>query len=330
MVGDLADRAAGRERAFLDWRMVWTTNDMPSQDGRVAIVTGANSGIGYETAKALADKGATVVMACRNSEKAEEARAKLVADVGGDADERVSVEIVDLASLASVRELADRFLADHDRLDLLINNAGVMATPPQLTDDGIEFQFACNHTGHFALTAGVMSRLLSTDGSRVVAVSSLAARGASLNDHDPTSLDGYDAFGVYGKTKLANQMFAVELNRRLAASGTDTISVVAHPGLTGTNLFSGYGGNRIVELGGRMMTTLSAQPASIGALPTLRAACDPDVEGGTYWGPALPGQLWGPPRRIRVLTKAADVKARHRLWDLSVELTGVDPLPDDT
>lgn len=303
--------------------MLWTTNDIPDQSGRTAIVTGANSGLGYETTKALAKAGASVVMACRSVERANAARTKIL-DALPSAD--LTIEQVDLSSLASVREFADRWSSD--RLDLLINNAGVMSTPPQLTEDGIEFQFACNHTGHFLLTARLLPLLLATPGSRVVALSSLAARSGSLVDHDPTTLDRYNPFEVYAATKLANQMFAIEFDRRLRAAGADTISVAAHPGLAGTNLFDGFGGgNPILGVGAKLGSKLVTQPASFGALPTLRAATEPGVDGGSYYGPGLPGQMWGPAKKIPVLAHAADAGAGQRLWDLSVELTGADPTP---
>jgi len=219
-------------------RTGWSKKDMPDLSGKTAVVTGANSGLGYETTKALAASGARVIMACRTLSKAKGAQAKLLDDLedSQSSSAEIDIEIVDLSSLESVDAFVARMYETHEHLDLLINNAGVMATPPQITDDGIEFQFACNHTGHFALTAGLMPLLHDTPGSRVVAVSSLAARSGSLIDHDPTSLDGYDPMAVYGATKLANQVFAVEFDRRLRAAGSPTISVAAHPGLSATNL----------------------------------------------------------------------------------------------
>lgn len=308
--------------------LVWTTNDIPDLSGRTAVVTGANSGLGYETTKALAAAGARVVMACRTLTKAKGAQAKLIEDLEQTLDKppKIELELVDLSSLETVDAFVARIFDQYDNLDLLINNAGVMATPPQMTDDGIEFQFACNHTGHFALTAGLMPLLHDTPGSRVVAVSSLAARSGSLIDHDPTSLDGYDPMGVYGATKLANQVFAVELDRRLRAFGSPTISVAAHPGLSATNLFESFGLPGPLALGARLGAKLVTQPASIGALPQLRAACDPEVRGGSYYGPALPGQFYGPPKEVPVLRHAANLDTGKKLWDLSVELTGADPI----
>ena len=307
--------------------LVWSKKDIPDLTGRTAVVTGANSGLGYETTKALAAAGARVVMACRTLTRAKGAQARLLEDLESlDTPPVIEIELVDLASLESVDAFVARMFDQHQHLDLLINNAGVLATPPQLTDDGIEFQFACNHTGHFALTAGLMPLLHDTPGSRVVAVSSLAARSGSLIDHDPTSLDGYDAMRVYGITKLANQVFAVELDRRLRAAGSPTISVAAHPGFSATNLFDSFALPGPLALGARLGSKLIAQPPSIGALPQLRAACDPEVRGGSYFGPAFPGQAYGPPKEIPVLRHAANLETGTKLWDLSVDLTGADPI----
>jgi len=309
-------------------RTGWSKKDMPDLSGKTAVVTGANSGLGYETTKALAASGARVIMACRTLSKAKGAQAKLLDDLedSQSSSAEIDIEIVDLSSLESVDAFVARMYETHEHLDLLINNAGVMATPPQITDDGIEFQFACNHTGHFALTAGLMPLLHDTPGSRVVAVSSLAARSGSLIDHDPTSLDGYDPMAVYGATKLANQVFAVEFDRRLRAAGSPTISVAAHPGLSATNLFDGFDMPKVFAIGARFGSKLVTQPASIGALPQLRAACDPGVRGGSYFGPGLPGQAYGPPKEIPILRHAADLDTGSKLWDLSVELTGADPI----
>lgn len=315
------------------WRhAVWSKRDIPDLTGRTAVVTGANSGLGYETTKALAAAGARVIMACRTLTKAKGAQAKLLEGFEGSLDvaPEIEIELVDLALLESVDAFVARMFDRYEHLDLLINNAGVMATPPQLTEDGIEFQFACNHTGHFALTAGLMPLLHDTPGSRVVAVSSLAARSGSLTNHDPTSLDGYDPMGVYGATKLANQVFAIDLDRRLRAAGSPTISVAAHPGLSATNLFEGFAMPRPLAIGARIGSKLVTQSASIGALPQLRAACELGVRGGSYYGPAIPGQAYGPPKEIPVLRHAADVDTANKLWDLSIELTGADPIASIT
>lgn len=300
----------------------WTTADIGDQTGRTAVVTGGNSGLGYETAKALAEAGAMVILAVRTVTKGESAAERIRSNLSGPGS--VSVTELDLADLASVAATSERLLADLDRLDLCINNAGVMATPPSLTDDGIELQFASNHLGHFALTGRLLPLLLRTPGSRVVSVSSLAANSGSLNGHDPRSLEGYERFAVYGTTKLANQAFTAELGRRLIAADADTIAVAAHPGLSHTNLSSGYElpfpVGMVLKGASRVMT----QPASIGALPTLRAAVDPEVASGDYFGPALPGQAFGLPKKLPLLGTATDPDTGRRLWEQSIELSGVD------
>ncbi len=301
----------------------WSVGDIPDLSGRVAVITGANSGLGLATARALAEAGAAIVMAVRTPSKGRSA-AETIRRRHPSAD--VEVVELDLSDLGSVRRAAGAVSGRLDRLDWLIDNAGIMATPPQLSVDGVEMQFASNHLGHFALTGLLLPLLLATPSSRVVSVSSLAANSGSLVDHDPTSLDGYDRFKVYGTTKLANQAFTIELDRRLARSGGTerTIAVAAHPGLSSTNLQSGFqlGGLRqtVVDFGARFVT----QPASIGALPTLRAAVDPDVRGGDYFGPGLPGQYYGLPKKIRMSTAATDPDVGCRLWEQSVALSGVD------
>ncbi len=303
----------------------WSTNDIPQQpDGRIALITGGNSGLGYETAKALAEAGVSVILAVRTPKKGEAAAAKIRAGLEPGNKATISVTQVDLSSLASVRAAGERLNGELDRLDLCIDNAGIMATPPQLGEDGVEMQFASNHLGHFALTGLLMPLLLATPSSRVVSVSSLAANSGSLIGHDPTSLAGYERFKVYGTTKLANQAFTAELDRRLRAIGADTIAVAAHPGLSHTNLQSGFAlpsaVQKVADFGARFVT----QPASIGALPTLRAATDPAVEGGDYFGPSLPGEAFGPPKKLTLLATATDPDTGRQLWEQSVELSGVD------
>ncbi len=314
-------RLAGRLRTP---SIGWTAASIPDQTGRIALVTGANSGLGLATVIALAKAGASVVMAVRNADRGATARSRVLSAAPG-ADVRVGV--VDLADLASVRRFAAAESATLERLDIVVNNAGIMAIPPALSPDGVELQFAANHLGHFALTVLLEPLLSATPGSRVVAVSSLAATSGSLVDLDPTSLDGYERFAVYGTTKLANQAFTAELDRRLARANARAgrpIAVAAHPGLASTNLQSGFalGGwkQSIVDVGAKFVT----QPASVGALSQLRAATDPDVAGADYFGPSLPGQYYGPPRRLALLPSATDPAIGRRLWDLSVELSGVD------
>lgn len=294
----------------------WTTARMPDQSGRVAIVTGSNSGIGFETAKALAGNGARVVLACRNPQRAEEALARLRDEVP-DAD--LDFIALDLANLDSIAAFAESFRAAHDRLDLLINNAGVMVPPPSKTAQGFELQFGVNHIGHFALTGRLIDILIATDKSRVVTVSSIAHKNGRVNFDDLNweSRRYMGGIGAYGQSKLANLLFAFELNRRLAKAGNDTISVASHPGITSTNL------QRHMGVAERIVQTVCMDPDQ-GALPSLRAATDPDVRGGEYYGPGGIGEMWGYPKTVPATRRARNLDAAARLWDYSVEATGVD------
>ncbi len=308
----------------------WTLTDIPDQTGRVAVITGANSGIGLETTRALANAGALVVMACRDRARGETARDRLseqLSDSDGAPADRLKVAQLDLADPGSIAAFADRFAGEHQQLDLLINNAGVMAVPPKLTAEGVERQWATNHLGHFALTGRLLPMLNPTD-ARVVSVSSLAAAGGDPDNPIRTDLDGYSRFAVYSDTKLANQVFAVELNHRLAASGSTAISVVAHPGVSHTNLGAGTAipvATRLLMLASRVAT----QSAANGALPILRAATDESVEGGQYYGPAGRRQHRGHPRQIPLVAGAAARPLGRRLWEQSMELSGVRYLTAD-
>lgn len=299
----------------------WTDALIPDQTGRVALITGANSGIGLEAARMLATRGAQVVLACRTRAKADAARDSILVDAPT-AD--VSVIDLDLSSLASVAESAAEFNGSFGRLDLLLNNAGVMATPYQRTVDGFELQFATNHLGHVALTAHVLPMLLSTPQSRVVNVSSLAHKMGKIDFDDLQSERRYRAWGAYGQSKLANLLFTFELQRRLEEVGADTIAVAAHPGISDTNLAGSTGG----IVGRLMMLTqpfakLFSQNAQAGALPTVRAATDPAVRGGEYYGPDGFMEQRGTPKRVEPNASARDVAVAKRLWEVSVEMTGV-------
>src|SRR4051812_24820607 len=266
----------------------WTTADIPDQHGRVAVVTGANTGLGYETAKALAERGASVVLAVRNVEKGERAAARMTGDV--------TVQALDLTSLDSVRTAAAALRSRLDRIDLLINNAGVMYTPKQNTRDGFEMQFGTNHLGHFALTGLLLDLLLPVPGSRVVTVSSTGHRiRAAIHFDDLQWERSYSRVGAYGQSKLANLMFTYELQRRLAAHGT-TAAVAAHPGISDTELVRNS--PAIVRRPVTWLAPVLTQPAAAGALPTLRAATDPSVLGGQYYGPDGLGQGRGFPRPV--------------------------------
>ena len=296
----------------------WTASDIPDQTGRVAVVTGANTGLGYETAAALADHGAHVVLAVRNLDKGKDAAARITAQSPG---AEVGLQELDLTSLDSVRAAAEQLRANHDRIDLLINNAGVMYPPKATTKDGFELQFGTNHLGHFAFTGLLLDRLLPVAGSRVVTVSSIGHRiRADIHFDDLQWEHGYSRVGAYGQAKLANLLFTYELQRRLAPRAT-TIATAAHPGGSNTELMRNLpaGLARVYPLVGSFI----AQDAAAGALPTLRAATDPAVLGGQYYGPDGFAQTRGYPTLVASSRKSHDVDRQRRLWAVSEELTGV-------
>jgi len=302
---------------------VWSTEDIGDQTGRVALITGANSGIGFETAKALADHGGHVVMACRDPEKARRAADELENDL-----DRSSIELLtlDLADLVSVRRSAEQFLAEHARLDLLINNAGVMATPYRQTADGFELQMATNHFGHFALTGLLLDRLLTSGRSRVVTVSSLMHRVGHVDFSDVAGLKIRNAWLHYGTSKLANLLFTVELSRRLQSEGADTMAVAAHPGWTRSNLVgsgAAVGHGQVRARAGHVIGTILGQSASVGAWPTLYAATMPTVESGQFIGPGHAFELFGPPKLAHSAKAAQNPAQAVRLWEISEALTGV-------
>lgn len=295
----------------------WTASDIPDQTGRVAVITGANTGLGYETALALAGHGAHVVLAVRNLEKGKDAAARITAQ-SPHAD--VALQELDLTSLESVRAAAEQLRSAHDRIDLLINNAGVMWTPKSTTKDGFELQFGTNHLGHFAFTGLLLDRLLPVAGSRVVTVSSMGHRiRADIHFDDLQWERGYSRVGAYGQSKLANLMFTYELQRRLAPHGT-TIAAAAHPGGSRTELVRNLPAPVL-----RFAPLIEPlfQGADMGALPTLRAATDPGVLGGQYYGPDGFGEQRGYPKIVASSEKSHDVDAQRRLWAVSEELTGV-------
>jgi NAD(P)-dependent dehydrogenase (short-subunit alcohol dehydrogenase family) len=294
----------------------WTAADIPDQTGRVAVITGANTGLGYETAAALADHGARVVLAVRNLEKGKDAAARISAS-SPHAD--VALQELDLTSLESVRAAAEQLRADHHRIDLLINNAGVMFTPKGTTKDGFELQFGTNHLGHFALTGMLLDRLLPVAGSRVVTVSSMGHRFGRIRFDDLQWDRGYSRVGAYGQAKLANLLFTYELQRRLSPHGT-TIAVAAHPGGSRTELT-----RNLPAVVGALTAVVEPlfQGADMGALPTLRAATDPGVLGGQYYGPDGFAQQRGYPKLVGSNDRSHDVDVQRRLWAVSEELTGV-------
>ena len=296
----------------------WTTADIPDQTGRVAVITGSNTGLGFETAAALADKGAHVVLAVRNLDKGKDAEL-LIRKRSPNAD--VVLQELDLSSLESTRAAAEQLRADHDRIDLLINNAGVMYTPKQTTKDGFEMQFGTNHLGHFAFTGLLLDRLLPVAGSRVVTVSSVGHRIlADIHFDDLQWERGYNRVRAYGQAKLANLLFTYELQRRLAAGGT-TIAAAAHPGFSDTELMRHIPGPLMSVF--RLAAPVITQDAAGGALPSLRAATDPAVQGGQYYGPSGFAQSQGAPVLVGSSSKSHDVERQRKLWAVSEELTGV-------
>jgi NAD(P)-dependent dehydrogenase (short-subunit alcohol dehydrogenase family) len=302
--------------------MRWTEDDIGDQSGKVMLITGANSGIGLEAARALAQHGATVVLGCRTRSKAEAAVDEIEAT---DPSGPVEILELDLADLDSVESAAARFAEGHDRLDVLVNNAGLMATPEQRTAQGFEMQFGVNHLGHFALTAHLLPSLLATAGSRVVSISSQGHRPGRIDFDDVNSERSYSPWGAYFQSKLANLLFTRELQRRLAASGADTIAVAAHPGVSRTNLGHEPSGplSAAMNAARPLFDRFFSQSAQMGALPTLRAAVDPDVEGGDYFGPDGLGEQRGHPVKRDMSGRAKNDADARRLWELSEELTGV-------
>ncbi|MGX5655669.1 SDR family NAD(P)-dependent oxidoreductase [Geodermatophilus nigrescens] len=292
----------------------WTAHDIPDQTGRVAVVTGANTGLGFATADALAAHGAAVVLAVRDVDKGARAAARMTGDV--------TVQRLDLTSLDSVRDAAAALREAHPRIDLLVNNAGVMYTPRQTTRDGFELQFGTNHLGHFALTGLLLDRMLPVPGSRVVTVSSVGHRiRAAIHLDDLQWERSYSRVGAYGQSKLANLMFTYELQRRLAARGASTVAVAAHPGVADTELVRNA--PTALRAPVELLAPLVTQPPATGALPTLRAATDPAVLGGQYYGPGGRGEVRGHPRLVTSSPQSYDLAVQRRLWAVSEELTGV-------
>jgi len=304
-------------------RVTWTASDIPDLSGRIAVVTGANSGLGFETAKALAEHGASVIMGCRDETRCASAadRLRKLAPTA-----HLEPMRLDLADLDSVRSFAEAFGASHDTLDILVNNAGVMAPPHRLeTKQGFELQLGTNHLGHFALTGLLTPLLLRSPGSRVVTVSSISHETGEMHFDDLQLQRGYTPYGAYSQSKLANVLFMSEFDRRLRAAGADTLSVGAHPGFASTCLQATgpFMGSRPL----RSWLTLAAvrvvgQSAQRGAEPQLFAATAPEVTGGAYFGPKH--RISGHPAVSTMSSRARDGASAARLWDVSEALTGVE------
>ena len=300
----------------------WTTANIPDQTGRIAVITGANSGLGYQTALALASKNAHVVMACRNLAKANAARDKILQQTP---EASLTVMALDLADLASIRAFAAAFLTRYDRLDLLINNAGIMIPPLRHTADGFELQFGTNHLGHFALTSLLLERLMEQPNSRIVTVSSIVAHIGRIKFDDLMHQRRYNRWLAYGQSKLANLLFASELQRRLVAAKATPISLAAHPGGSTTNLqHAGIGiDNAFSQKLLMLLVSPFLQSAAMGALPQLYAVTAPGVQGGDYLGPGDWFGITGYPAKARLPWAARDQTAANQLWRESERLTGV-------
>ena len=297
----------------------WIADEIPDLTGKVAIVTGANSGIGFEAARELARKGAATVLACRSAERGQRALDALQAEVPAAA---AALMELDLASLDSIGRFAEAFRERHERLDLLINNAGIMAIPYARTADGFESQLGVNHLGHFALTGQLVDLIAATPAARVVNVSSAAHRNASLDFGNLLYENGgYSPMRAYGRSKLANLLFTRELQRRFDAAGVDALALAAHPGFSETGLAVHL--RRGWQAPVMLLISLLSQSAARGALPTLRAAADPDARGGQYYGPHGIMGIRGFPVAVKPGAAACDGDAAHRLWEASEELTGV-------
>jgi len=293
--------------------MAWTFADIPSQDGKIAVVTGANSGIGEPTARELGRAGAHVVIACRNPEKAHAALERLQNDAPGGSFQFLHL---DLADLDSVRSFVEEFKAQHDQLDFLVNNAGVMVPPYSKTTQGFEVQLGTNHLGHFALTGMLLGHLMTTPESRVVSVASMAHNMGKINFDDLQREKRYLKWEAYGQSKVANLLFTYELQRRLSATGAATKALAAHPGWTNTNL-------QVHSWIARVFGSMIAMKPEGGAAPTLRAATDPSAVGGTYYGPAGFMEIRGPAKVVKSNRYSYNEEIAMKLWKVSQKLTGV-------
>ncbi len=297
----------------------WTKADIPDLTGKVIIVTGGNSGLGYESVKAFAEKGAEVILASRSVEKGETAKTAI-----GKIPGKIVVMPLDLMDLSSIRKFAEDYKAKYKRLDVLLNNAGIMTTPYDLTKDGFESQIGTNHLGHFALTGLLMDVIIKNPGSRIVNVSSMAHNRGHMDFENflYAGGEGYSKIGAYGRSKLSNLLFTYELQRRFSASNIDSIAVAAHPGVSNTNL------GRYLEKYWwfKMLYPLFmpfTQSAEAGALPQIRAAVDPDVKGGEYYGPDGYREMKGFPVLVQSNKASHNREDANKLWEISEELTGV-------
>lgn len=294
----------------------WEFNSVPSQSGKVAVVTGANTGLGYETALALAQKDAKVILACRNMHKAGRAQESILKAVP---HAQVECRQVDLSSLASVDDFSLDFLKDHNQLDLLINNAGIMMPPFNLTEDGFESQMGANYFGHFLLTQRLLKPILNTPKSRIISLSSIAHKRGKIHFDDLQFKTKYSAFEAYAQSKLACLIYGIELQRRLEKTNSSTISLGAHPGISDTQLMQYL--PAMMKLAMPFFKPFLAQNADKGALPILRAALDTNAQGGEYYGPSHPREYKGYPVKVKARRKAYDETLAQQLWAISEDLT---------
>lgn len=299
----------------------WTTNDIPDLNGKTIIVTGGNSGLGFEAVKAFTNKGAHIIMASRSLEKAKKAKEDILAE-----SPTGSIELgeLNLSDLSSISNFVSEFRKKHSHLDVLLNNAGIMMTPCSFTKDGFESQLGTNHFGHFALTGQLMEIIQKTPGSRVVNVSSLAHKGGTFDFDDLLYSNGssYDPMKAYRRSKMANLQFTYELQRKLGSAQSETIAVAAHPGVSMTNLANHLKGSfmyKVFELIGGL---ISHDPA-LGALPEIRASVDPEVQGGAYYGPDGMMEMKGNPVLVKSNKASHDLEIAKKLWEVSEKLTGV-------
>jgi len=301
----------------------WTTQDIPNLNGKVVLITGANSGLGFECSKVFAQKGATVVMTARNLEKGEKAKAEVLQSAP---DATVDLMQLDIGNLASIRDFVPAFKAAYDRLDILLNNAGVMAIPRSETPDGFEMQLGVNHLGHFALTGLLLDLIVKTPNARIHSVSSSAQYSGSINFDDLMGKQNYTRWGAYGQSKLANVVFTNELHKRLKAAGYDTIANASHPGIVYTNLQANSlekSGNSLVErVLYRVIEPLMVQDISMGILPMLYGMTDPDAKSGVFYGPNT-FNMRGYPAEKKSNKEAYDAAILNRFWEVSEQLTGI-------
>lgn len=302
-------------------RKKWTLDDMPSQKGKIVVITGGNSGLGLESAKAFALKEAEVVLACRSVIKGNDAKAEILKE---SPEAIIDVMELDLMKLSSVRSFAEKFKKKHSRLDILMNNAGIMTSPYALTEDGFESQMGTNHLGHFALTGLLMGLILGTPNSRIVNVSSLAHKQWKMSFENSLSEypNKYNKMRAYARSKLANLLFTYELQRKLEATKHDCISVAAHPGASYTNLGRHLEKKFIAKVLKPLIVKVLPSPKS-GAMPQIRAACDPAVKGGEHYGPSGIFEMSGRPVKVKSTKTSHNIEDAKKLWEMSEQLTGV-------